>query len=199
MLKLDESAAIDAAVQSALDLVPAEARKDQWSRQTNDVKAFKSAVKDHGMHVQSAKCVWCESKIGFTGRRSAQRDHIAPKDLYSRWTFEADNIALSCEYCNGFEVKKTLDTIEVIAADYGDCSFRIVHPYFDDPAVHIGFVLENQRVVMRGLSPKGIWTIGNMKLDSPSSTASRALDVVLEDAALPEHLAILVRQALEAL
>lgn len=199
MLKIEECATIDAAIQSALDLIPAHERKDQWVRQTNIVKAFKKAVKEHGMHVQEAKCVWCESKIGFAGRRSAQRDHIAPKDLYSCWTFEAENIALSCEYCNGFEVKKTLDTIDVVAANYAECSFRVVHPYFDDPAAHIGFVNEHQRIVLRGLSPKGIWTIGELRLDSPSSTASRALDVVLSDNSLPEHLASLIRQALEAL
>lgn len=199
MLKIDEAATIPADVQAGLDAIPAAERKDHWPRATNAVKAFKRAVKQHGMAVQNAKCVWCESKVGFSGRRSAHRDHIAPKDLYSAWTFEPYNLALSCEYCNGFEVKKDLDTIAVLAPAYADSQFHIVHPYFDNPEEHISFVQEEARIVMKSLSPKGIWTINKMRLDSPSATANRALEAALKDIALPAHLAALIEQAMEGL
>jgi uncharacterized protein (TIGR02646 family) len=199
MLKINEAATIPADVQTELDAIPAAERKDQWPRATNAIKAFKRAVKQHGMAVQNAKCVWCESKVGFSGRRSAHRDHIAPKDLYSAWTFEPYNLALSCEYCNGFEVKKDLDTIAVLASTYADSQFHIVHPYFDNPEEHISFVHEEARIVMKSLSPKGIWTIDKMRLDSPSATANRALEAALKDIALPPHLVALIEQAMEGL
>lgn len=196
MLNLNQAATIDPALSAALALVPEAIRKDEWERQTNNIKAFKKLVKDHGMVVQSEKCAWCESKIGPAGRRSVHRDHIAPKDLYSQWTFEPWNIVLSCEFCNGFEIKKDLDTVEVRAATYENSTFNIVHPYFDDTSIHIGFVEDGNRLVVQGFTNKGLWTIERLKLDSASATASRALEKVLADANLPNHLAELVEQAM---
>jgi hypothetical protein len=74
-----------------------------------------------------------------------------------------------------------------------------VHPYFDNPEEHISFVQEEARIVMKSLSPKGIWTIDKMRLDSPSATANRALEAALKDIALPAHLAALIEQAMEGL
>lgn len=199
MLTLSACAAIDPAVQTALDLIAVNDRKEAWGRQTNSIKAFKKAVKDHGMHVQKGKCVWCEAKVGHRGRRSAHRDHVAPKDLYPHWTFEAKNIILSCEYCNGFQVKKALDTIKVRAADYSKCKFWIVHPYLDDPERHIGFIMKKDRVVIKGLSQKGIWTVRELRLQSATATAARALDIVIDRAKLSAQDLSLIRQAMEAL
>lgn len=199
MLNLDQSATIEDEVQERLNLVPVASRKKEWGRKTNDVKSFKAAVKAHGMNIQGARCVWCEAKIGPTGRRTPHRDHIAPKDLYESWTFEPDNLAMSCEFCNGFEVKKDLDTIEVSSPNYQDCIFRIVHPYFDDPSLHIGFVEDedDDTVVMVGLSDKGIWTIENMDLDGTTATSFRAMEKSIVSMDLSEEQLQLIRQAME--
>jgi hypothetical protein len=163
------------------------------------VKAFKKSVKDHGMDTQDKKCVWCEAKIGKSGRRTAHRDHIAPKHIYEQWTFVPKNIAMSCEFCNGFEIKKDLDTINLSAAVYEDCTFLIVHPYIDDPDEHIGYDEGNDPVLMVGLSDKGLWTIEKMELDGTAATGRRAIDKVFKDIGLPEQDEERLRQVMEHL
>ncbi|PIB26453.1 hypothetical protein BFP76_11055 [Amylibacter kogurei] len=199
MLNLQACATVDLNVLDELQAVDDDAKKAEWSRQTNSVKAFKKAVMDHGMAEQDSKCVWCESKLGLEARRSAHRDHIAPKEHYRKWTFLPANIAVACEACNGFTVKSDLDTIAVEAPNYEECDFRVVHPYLDNPVEHIEFVQEEKKVVMVGLSVKGCWTIKNLQLDGTAATARRAFDRILEDNGLSNDQRELINQAMASL
>jgi uncharacterized protein (TIGR02646 family) len=199
MLNLQACATVDEIVLDELQAVDDDAKKAEWSRQTNTVKAFKKAVMDHGIAEQDSKCVWCESKLGSKARRSAHRDHIAPKEHYKKWTFLPANIAVACEACNGFTVKSDLDTIAVETPNYEDCDFRIVHPYLDNSEEHIEFVQEERKIVMVGLSVKGRWTIENLQLDGTASTARRAFDRTLDDLGLSAHQREQIDQAMAAL
>ncbi|WP_299211224.1 hypothetical protein [uncultured Tateyamaria sp.] len=189
MINLNECATIAIAVQTALDAIADDEKSDAWNTQTNDVKAFKVAIMDHGIEVQNTRCVWCTLEVAEEGHRTAHRDHIAPKGKHGRWTFEPLNLAISCEYCNGFKVKGEVETVVTVAANYADVEFLIVHPYLDNTAEHIRFVDNGAGypIVIEGLSPRGIWTIDTMKLASPHLTKLRAMDHIFakETAALP--------------
>jgi len=199
MLKLYQPTPIDVATQLVLDNVAAIDRSKHWERKTNAVKNFKMLVSEYGMITQDNRCIWCTLKIGSEGRRTAHRDHIAPKKLYPQWTFHSANIVLACEYCNGFSVKVDLDTINIPNPIYHMIDFHIVHPYYDNPSVHLTFLEENNcgSVVIQGLSAKGTWTILNMKLDAPGLTQERAKDLVFARTfnKLPEHFKLLLTQA----
>lgn len=180
MLNLNQSAIIPADTQAALDLVPNDKKSAAWNKKTINVLAFKSEVMAQGLAMQDSRCVWCTLEVAEEGHRTAHRDHVAPKGTYSQWTFLPENLAIACEYCNGFKVKGELDTISIAADDYSDCEFLIVHPYFDDARLHIQFV-DNEAghpILIEGLSERGVWTIDKMGLDSSHLTKQRAQDYI---------------------
>ena len=90
------------------------------------------------------------------------------------------NLAISCEYCNGFMVKGELNTVSVYNEQYADSEFLIVHPYIDDTSIHIQFV-DNEAghpILIEGLTERGIWTIDAMSLASPHMTKQRAQEFI---------------------
>lgn len=185
MLDLTDPATIDAQDQADLDLIPVDERSANWASRRKLIQRFKAAVHTHGIAAQLSRCVWCTLPVGAAGHRTPHRDHIAPKKLYPQWTFTPKNLAIACEYCNGFSVKVDLDTIEVVDAQYDQCVFRIVHPYIDVVSLHVDFMEDQvaaQRVVIQGHTPKGIWTIGQLKLDSPEMTNLRARELAADRA-----------------
>lgn len=176
MLNLDESAVIPADTQTALDLIPDGEKSGTWGSKAKRIVDFKSEVMKQGLEMQSSRCVWCTLEVAEEGHRTAHRDHIAPKGIYGQWTFLPVNLAIACEYCNGFRIKGELDTVSVAAEDYTDSEFLIVHPYLDDVDLHIQFV-DNEAghpILIEGLSERGIWTIDKMSLDSSHVTKQRA-------------------------
>jgi uncharacterized protein (TIGR02646 family) len=192
VLNLPRCADIPLALLTRLNAVAPISRGKEWERQTNDVKEFKEAVMDQGLAIQENRCVWCGLLTGLDGHQGADRDHIAPKKHYPQWTFEPLNIAISCEYCNRFNVKADLDTVSMVAGTYSTSDFLIVHPYLEDPADHLTFGFQNngRGVTVKGITAKGIWTVINMKLDSPSLTKLRAQEVLFLQTyeSLPPHL-----------
>jgi uncharacterized protein (TIGR02646 family) len=176
MIKFDGSAEIDADTLAALDKYPVEDRPTRWEGKAKAVKKFKEEILKQGLLIQGNKCAWCTLKVDSDGRRTAHRDHIAPKAKFPKWTFLAKNLIIACEYCNGFAVKGEINTISKVENNYEDCVFHLVHPYFDDPTLHLEFLSENDEllVTIRSLTPKGRWTIDNLQLDTPGATIERA-------------------------
>lgn len=177
MRRLAKCADIEAEVIAALDAVPENRRSGEWDKPTEEaVKHLKAQVMAQGMVIQAERCAWCTLFVGRRGRRSAERDHIAPKGKHPRWTFLPLNLVISCEYCNGFSVKSAIDTVKTINAEYELCAFHVVHPYLDDPDEHIRFGVadDGSGVVVSGISEKGRWTVSNLKLDDPGLTMLRA-------------------------
>lgn len=182
MRKLTSCAKISKVNQKKLAAIEDKPASWEVKKKLPEVKYFQDKVMKHGLKEQEHRCVWCTLLVGAVGRRRADRDHIASKGKYPHWTYTPLNIAIACEYCNGFSVKNALDTIEVDAANYEDCTFKVVHPYLvDDMSKHIVFDYKTNKkkepgVAIRGVSLEGLWTIKKLKLDMPEMTVQRAMD-----------------------
>lgn len=182
MIKLIRHATIDAATQAKLDKYKINDRPKRWNGRAAAVVEFKNRVLEDGLVIQHEKCSWCMLPVGEIGRRTAHRDHIAPKSKHPQWTFLPINLVISCEYCNGFAVKGSIDTIETSAASYEDCAFYVIHPYLDDPSQHLSFLPmdDGSKILIQSLSTKGTWTIEKLKLDTPGATIERAKEYLYQ-------------------
>ncbi|EGC7113261.1 hypothetical protein H9T43_002439 [Salmonella enterica] len=182
MLKINNPANIDPTVQLKLDAYAVADRPYKFDKsKAQAVVNFRNTVMTHGLSVQGDRCAWCTLMVGKLGRRTAHRDHIAPKKVYPQWTFHAKNLIVVCEYCNGFSVKHTLDTVDVVNVNYDQSTFKIVHPYIDNPSLHIQFIEvtgNTPGVVIEGITLKGTWTIDNLKLADDGMTVLRAQDLI---------------------
>lgn len=169
-------AEIDAETQNSLDALPEGDRSAAWNdKQNRHVQRFKRIVASHAALVQEGRCAWCNLLTGVDVRRSPERDHIAPKARYPRWTFVAQNVLMACESCNGPRIKGQRDPVEIAADEYESTTFLIVHPYRDDPADHL--VYNGPALLfVTGLTPKGIAKIDFFKLDSPALAIVRAME-----------------------
>lgn len=203
MIRCTSCAIIDAAVQGKLDRYPVAVRPTRWNGSAKAVKAFKDEVMTQGLVIQGARCAWCTLEVGERGRRTAHRDHVAPKATYPAWTFLPKNLVITCEYCNGFIVKGETDTVAIQRASYEDCDFHLVHPYLDDPSLHLSFLPHRDvlGVLIKSCSPKGAWTIRLFGLDSSASTVNRIKDKLYDRHKSDLDLTDQVRfdQALEAI
>lgn len=182
MIKLAPWPEIDKDLQRQLTAIPIRQRPDRWDGQTKIVKSFKDTVKKRGLEIQKSRCAWCMLTVGGLGRRTWHRDHIAPKRKHPTWTFLSQNIVMSCEFCNGFSVKKDLETVKVKHRSYAKCEFFVVHPYFDNPPDHLEFVSADRetKILIKGKSEKGLWTIKELDLDTPGATLERAKDALYQ-------------------
>lgn len=176
MSKLTQCAVIDPVLQTTVDAYVVTERPEKWKKKPKPVPAFLKAIMTQGIAIQKDRCIWCTLPFGAIGRRTIHRDHIAPSSEHPEWTFLAKNLALSCEYCNGFAVKKALNTIRIKRAQYERCKFHIVHPYLDIVSNHIQFDGDAIAlpVIIKGITRKGRWTIKNIQLDTPEMTTLRA-------------------------
>jgi hypothetical protein len=80
-----------------------------------------SALKDE----TSDKCAYCEALI--EGVAYSHVEHIFPKSICIDLVYAWENLTLACQICN---VRK---------GNYYDTASPLVHPYEDDPEMHIAF------------------------------------------------------------
>lgn len=203
MIRLEQCPQIEPDILAKLERYPVASRPKRWEGKAKAVVQFKSEILIKGLVIQSNKCAWCTLPVGQEGRRTAHRDHIAPKAKYPQWTFLPMNLVIACEYCNGFAVKGEADTVSVVTDIYEDCGFHLVHPYLDEPSNHLCFIFEGDgaSVTIRSLSDKGGWTIEKLKLDTPGATMERAKEHLYQQrlSTLPQQQRDLFRNALLAL
>ncbi|WP_145250701.1 HNH endonuclease family protein [Pseudomonas oryzihabitans] len=204
MIKFDSCAFVDPDTITSLEKYPIDDRSKRWDGKAKAVIRFKNEIMTQGLTIQNKKCAWCTLSIAAEGRRTAHRDHIAPKARHPKWTFNPNNLIIACEYCNGFAVKGGIDTIHKLNDAYEECIFLIVHPYLDEPSDHLEFTYCNTRelpVLIKGKTPKGIWTIENLQLDSTGLTTERAKDIVWEKqlSELPPNAQALLKAATASL
>lgn len=110
---------------------------DAWSLDDANVKEFKDKMKKKLMEIQDGKCAYCELPLQ---SRNPEIDHIAPKGgkrrtLHSECTFLPFNLVYSCHNCNSTICKGQKDTVlsKNGKHNYRKWTFKIVHPYIDDP------------------------------------------------------------------
>lgn len=162
---------------------------DMWDSPPDDiVKTIKSEIRYRLLRNQSSICAYCGLDLG--GTSEGQIEHIAPKAKYPHFTFEKDNLAMACHFCNGFSKKGNHDTISLSSPNYSSCSFKLVHPYFDDPRDHYGWLSEQKKIIIQSKSAKGFYSIKMLKLDDPRMTELRGkkiiADIVLSNDITPQ-------------
>ena len=163
--------------------------KLMWDSPPDDtIILIKISVKSQLLAYQDHICAYCGLDLG--GTSEGQIEHIAPKARYPQFTFEIENLVMACHYCNGFSKKGNHNTIQTRHAIYNTCVFKLVHPYFDDPSLHYDWVVNNKKVIIKGISNKGEYSIRIFKLAEPKITELRAkkviADIVISNATTPQ-------------
>lgn len=108
-----------------------------WDLNDAAVKEFKEKIKNKLMEIQDERCAYCELPLK---SRNPEIDHIAPKGgkkriLYPDYQFLPLNLVYSCHNCNSPICKGQKNTVlsKNGKRDYRKWTFKIVHPYIDDP------------------------------------------------------------------
>jgi uncharacterized protein (TIGR02646 family) len=142
----------------------------------NELKNF---IRAKLRNIQFPHCIYCGLHEEIVG--NLQRDHIAPKEQYNEYLFEAENLVLACAGCNGFLKKNNYDTISVyVPNNYDRCTFKIVHPYRDDFRDHLEGKFADNRVIIsaKKYSRKGKNTILLFGLDEPRQADFRGASLM---------------------
>lgn len=143
-----------------------------WDEPSDDLKPIKAKISNQ-LRDNQTSCAYCGLELGGTSR--GEVEHIAPKAYYRypEFTFSLWNLVMACGHCNGFSKKGTTPTIDVLHHRYSECTFRIVHPYFDDPDDHYDWI-DEVVIQVRNNSAQGRFSIDLFDLDSPTMTSFRA-------------------------
>jgi len=154
-----------------LPYVRANGGKKGWEKADATTKRLKSRIREHTMIEQGNNCVYCEDFL--TG--GAQLDHIVPKQLHSEFCYEPKNLVTSCAVCNMY-VKNGDDTIQApVERRYEQNRFTIIHPYFNDPDVHIKYTNEDKVIIdLNRCTPLGLATIDFFHLNDYPAYCKRA-------------------------
>ena len=155
---------------------------------------IKNSIKEELEIKQGADCAFCGLDLK---TRVPQIEHIAPKGaaLHPQFMFEKKNLILACSLCNGFEKKHTFNTIVSLNPIYSNCTFNIIHPYFDNPNDHIEFLPDPNgmpcliKVKQNGgvESPKGRQSVDLFELDTVPMTQERCKDALLALFNIPNY------------
>lgn len=136
-------------------------KPDEWKRGTIIMNGIRESITSQLDVIQSQKCCYCGLQLWETAR--GEIEHIAPKSsrqrAYPEFTFTKQNLALSCEYCNGSSKKGETDIVFRYNANYSDCEFKIVHPYFDNPNQHYKWVNQGTKIMISHQTWKGKYSI----------------------------------------
>lgn len=147
---------------------------DSWSDINKKVKndASKKLLLN-----QRLKCVYCERYLLALGH---EIDHFAHKANYPEFSFIAVNLFYACSFCNG-DVKKQKNTISQSNIRYNLCTFKLVHPFFDNPNIEIRF-LDPDRVYLdwNNSSLRGKITIQELEYDQTIMTNIRSRQLIWE-------------------
>jgi len=147
---------------------------------------LKKTIKTRLEGIQGRFCVYCGWSFELVG--SPERDHIAPKSVPANlgFLFTPANLVLACHECNGPIRKGRRNVVSNWSANYEDCSFSIVHPYFDDIADHVLFELKTGGLAVKAVSEKGRQTIEMFELDGVLQTMLRAKILAADSVSLDQ-------------
>jgi uncharacterized protein (TIGR02646 family) len=149
-----------------------------WDRKELSIEIFKRLLKKELLIAQNNCCAYCGLPLGETGKTEVE--HLAPKGgpirpKHVEFTFELDNLYLSCNLCNSPLKKGMKETI--VNKDpnaYSNCEFKIVHPRYDTPSDHYSWVVGIEKVLIKSNSNKGSESIKMFCLDSSPHSEARA-------------------------
>lgn len=173
----------------------------EWTDRAVVVEAFKAALKSDLRTLQKGRCCFCR-RILFDDY-ATHLEHFIEKAQYAQYTFEIQNLALSCGTCN---IQKNAQSRSLLAylrmrANRGGkaigarcqtlvselppgsplpltaASYRWVHPYFDDYSDNIRI---ERGWIFVGRTVKGVRTIRGVRLNALALVERRALVERLE-------------------
>ncbi|SKC85036.1 HNH endonuclease family protein [Ohtaekwangia koreensis] len=153
-----------------------------WDR--NDVEPIKQEIHAQLLAIQNGNCCYCGLKVNEGGR--AEIDHIAKKGgprrpAYTEFIFTPKNLVIACQYCNSSSKKGQDDVLDQVdLTNYDNCTFKIVHPYNDDPTHHYSWSTGRFKILISAVSNKGRYSISLFELDSEAHTFARAKQVMFE-------------------
>lgn len=171
-------AVVDAQVLLKLHAKSPIKQRATWDYTKGYARQFKDAITAQLINTQSRRCAYCGIRL----RGELQhRDHVAPKEAHPEYTFLTVNLVLACYHCNT-ECKGRTDTILTKHADYANCTFSIIHPYYDEPGDHIQFVGGQNKILVKVVtgSLKGRETVRLFRLADVEITKQRAKDAMFD-------------------
>lgn len=133
---------------------------------------------------QNNKCAYCGLPLNETGK--TEIEHIAPKGgdkrpKYPQYAYTTYNLVLSCNLCNSPIKKGMIDTVEKLdKQNYKNCTFNIIHPYFDDPSDHVDFVARGNKIIIVPKTAKGKKSVDIFQLDNEAHCSARAKQAYYE-------------------
>lgn len=145
-----------------------------WGDGKNATKAIKNRISVFTIRNQKGRCAYCETYL----RPGTAIEHFAPKCRNIEFTFHPKNLFSACSCCNSPAIKGEKPTIiEPSNIKYRKNSFRIVHPYLDNPNEHIFFTDESRIVFDKTrCTQKGLDTITFFKWDSCNAIQQRTIN-----------------------
>ncbi len=163
-----------------LQSIPKPNLASDWDRQDKVMQSIKLEINSQLEKLQDGYCSYCGLKLEETSR--PEIDHIAPKHiaLYCNFIFEPQNLALSCQFCNGSSKKHRYNPIIFFFYLYDHCNFEFVHPYFDDPDDHYEWVDESIRIMISDKSTKGKKSIEIFELDTIKQSEARSKELIYD-------------------
>jgi uncharacterized protein (TIGR02646 family) len=166
-----------------------------WESKAGVVTAFKKGIKDALRASQKARCCFCRRPLA-ADDYGAHLEHFIEKAEHPQFTFEVQNISLSCGTCNSQKNGNNLRRIarlkkrfgkghiprcSTLASDVvpgnplpaGTLSYRWVHPHFDTYSLNIKI---EKSWVFVGRTRKGIRTVKALNMNALARIEQRALD-----------------------
>lgn len=159
-------------------------RGGEWDSSDELNKKIKTFIKKQLTKYQDNKCAYCGLPLNETSR--IEIEHIAPKGgtirpQYPQYAYTVTNLVLACSFCNGSSKKGTFNTIDILHPScYKNCTFKIVHPYYDNPEEHLEFSVEKNKVIVSYKTIKGEKTIEIFDLNSESHCMARAKQLLYD-------------------
>jgi len=173
--------------------------KGQWTATTqpvkSDVKIIKERVKFELNRFQR-HCVYCGALLWDSS--NPEIEHIAPKYKYPEFMYHEYNLVFACHLCNGFFRKGKKDTIEDYDTQYDKCTFKIVHPYFDDFNVHFSYTHTTiHKLVIVPLTMKAINSVEMFDLNDLPRVEARGKRLIAESITLTPDQERMLREIVE--
>lgn len=156
-----------------------------WSLKSEDINKVRKHIYNYLVANQVNRCAYCGNCFNITS--NAEIEHIAAKGgsvrkIYPEFTFTPLNLVLACHLCNSPIKKGQIKVVDTWNQNYKACTFKIVHPYFDNPEDHLEECLssDGEGLIYMHKSSKGENTIQVFKLNEEVQIKARAENVILE-------------------
>jgi len=144
---------------------------------TPNIINLKRKIVESQLSLLNNSCTYCGSKFGI--QSDAELDHFINKARKPDFTFEIQNLFVSCHKCNFPTRKGQRKTFWRDNKKYSKCRFKIVHPHFDNVDKHFEYRINsnNQNLLIITINPltrKAKKTISFFGLNEPGMVEHRA-------------------------